>query len=347
MLGPSGFFLSAEPEDTPVFSKGLELIHSSENGFNELYRGSKEGRFFVYKALKPEYRGNVLYEKLLRKDFTIGFSLSHSNICQYYAMLNHPEIGHCIVMEWIDGCTLQKLIEKGGISKSLARKMICETCDALEYIHQKQIIHRDLKPENIMVTYNGNNVKVIDFGLSDTDSYNTFKAPAGTRAYASPELIAGENIDSRSDIWSLGVIIKETGTGFNHIAKHCLQRDRSKRYDSASTVKKAILGEDARKSKVATAVLIGIIGLGIAGMSATGVFSQKTKETSPVYVQETLHHTDTVPVMKPVIEELAPEDNAVEKAVTEKPAGTVPESKEELDATSLDNLFNQAAEQIL
>jgi hypothetical protein len=88
---------------------------------------------------------------------------------------------------------------------------------------------------------------------------------------------------------------------------------------------------------VATAVLIGIIGLGIAGMSATGVFSQKTKETSPVYVQETPHHTDTVPVTKPVIEELAPEDNAAEKAVTEKPAGTVPESKEELDATSLDN----------
>ena len=92
---------------------------------------------------------------------------------------------------------------------------------------------------------------------------------------------------------------------------------------------------------------LGIIGLGIAGMSAAGVFSQKTKETSPVYVQETLHHTDTVTVMKPVIEEIAPEDNAVEKAVTEKPAGTVPESKEELDATSLDNLFNQAAEQIL
>lgn len=88
---------------------------------------------------------------------------------------------------------------------------------------------------------------------------------------------------------------------------------------------------------MATAVLIGIIGLGIAGMSATGVFSQKTKETSPVYVLETLHHTDTIPVTKPIIEELAPEDNAVEKAVTEKPAGTVPESKEELDATSLDN----------
>lgn len=347
MLGPSGFFLSPDPEDTPVFMKGLELIHSSENGFNELYRASKEGRFFVYKALKSEFRGNVLYEKLLRKDFTIGFSLSHSNICQYYAMLNHPEIGHCIVMEWIDGCTLQDLIQKGGISKSLARKIICETCDALEYIHQKQIIHRDLKPENILVTYNGNNVKIIDFGLSVADSYNTFKAPAGTRAYAAPELIAGEQVDNRSDIWSLGVIIREIRTGFNHIAGHCLHRDRSKRYDSAATVKKAILGERARKSKVATAILIGISGLTIAGMTAAGIFPQDKEEITPVSMQENQIPTDTAALAPPVMEEPAQTETEDKKAVTEKTAGTGAEAKEELDASSLDDLFNQAAEQIL
>lgn len=56
-----------------------------------------------------------------------------------------------------------------------------QTCAALDYIHRRQIIHRDLKPENIMLTGNGGNVKLIDFGYSDTDSYAVLKQPAGTR----------------------------------------------------------------------------------------------------------------------------------------------------------------------
>ena len=181
MLGPSGFFLPAGAGNTDHDSNDLELIHSSEEGFNELYRICKNGRFFVYKALKAEFRGNNLYEDLLDKDFNIGFSLNHSGICQYYAKIAHPVIGNCIVMEWIDGCTLESLISKGKIEGKLAKKIICEICDALDYMHRKQVIHRDLKPENIIITHNGLNVKIIDFGLSDTDSYGTLNVPAGTR----------------------------------------------------------------------------------------------------------------------------------------------------------------------
>lgn len=226
MFGPSGFFLPNTSGDTKRDSYDLELIHTSENGFNELYRGCKNGRFFVYKALKKEYRGNNLYEELLKKDFNIGFSLSHIGICQYFGMIDFPTIGNCIIMEWIDGCTLESLIKEGQIDKPLAKKIICDLCDALEYIHRKQIIHRDLKPENIMVTNNGRNVKIIDFGLSDADSYNILKAPAGTKFYASPELIAGEPIDARSDLWSLGLIIKELSRSYGHIVSRCLQRDK-------------------------------------------------------------------------------------------------------------------------
>ena len=209
MFGPSGFFQSLGDSDTLASSGDLEIIHDSEEGFNILYRVSKNGRFFVYKALKPEYRGNPIYEDLLKKDFNIGFSLTHPGICQYYGMVNIPQVGNCIVMDWVDGYDLETLIGEGKISKSLSLKLIDELCDALQYMHRKQIIHRDLKPENILVTHNGNNIKIIDFGLSDTDSYNAFKTPAGTKIYASPELLAGEQIDSRSDIYSLGVLIGE------------------------------------------------------------------------------------------------------------------------------------------
>ena len=182
MLGPSGFFLPTEPGNTDNATNDIELIHISEDGFNELYRVCRKGRLFVYKALRKELRGNILYEELLDKDFNIGFSLNHSNICQYYAKITHPAIGNCIVMEWIDGCTLKELIYGGNLNARLSKKIICELCDALDYMHRKQVIHRDLKPENIMVTYNGQNVKIIDFGLSDADSYMAFKEPAGTRA---------------------------------------------------------------------------------------------------------------------------------------------------------------------
>ena len=268
MLGPSGFFLPSGPENADSASNDLELIHTSKDGFNELYRICKSGRFFVYKALKKEYRGNLMYEDLLTKDFNIGFSLTHPGLCQYFAKISHPEIGNCIVMEWIDGCTLEELISSGHIDKMLAEKIICEICDALGYMHRRQVIHRDLKPENILITHNGQNVKIIDFGLSDADSFAAFKAPAGTRIYASPELLAGESIDNRSDIWSLGVIIGETHAYYRNVAARCLLRDREKRLASAEDVKRAVLNEGARKLWKA---VLWVAVCGVAAALAAGV----------------------------------------------------------------------------
>jgi len=268
MLGPSGFFLPSGPESADTASSDLELIHTSKDGFNELYRICKSGRFFVYKSLKKEYRGNPMYEDLLTKDFNIGFSLTHPGLCQYFAKISHPEIGNCIVMEWIDGCTLEELISSSHIDKRLAEKIICQICDALGYMHRRQVIHRDLKPENILVTHNGQNVKIIDFGLSDADSFAAFKAPAGTRIYASPELLAGEPIDNRSDIWSLGVIIGETHAYYRNVAARCLLRDREKRLASAEEVKRAVLNEGARKLWKA---VLWVAVCGVAAALAAGV----------------------------------------------------------------------------
>lgn len=277
MLGPSGFFLPSGPENADTASNDLELIHTSKDGFNELYRVCKNGRFFVYKALKKEYRGNLMYEDLLSKDFNIGFSLTHPGLCQYFAKISHPEIGNCIVMEWIDGCTLEELIAAGNIDKPLAGKIICEICEALGYMHRRQVIHRDLKPENILVTHNGQNVKIIDFGLSDADSFAAFKAPAGTRIYASPELLAGESIDNRSDIWSLGVIIEEIHPYYKNVAVRCLLRDREKRLASAEEVKRAVLNEGARKlwKAVLWVAVCGVVAALAAGVIIKGFEPQQ------------------------------------------------------------------------
>ena len=340
MLGPSGFFIPNNIDTGSPESNALELIHTSADGFSELYRGIKNGRFFVYKSLKKEYRGQPLYEELLKKDFNIGFSLSHPGICQYFAMVNHPAIGNCIIMEWIDGISLEELLKRGTVDGALTKKIICEMCDALDYIHRKQTTHRDLKPENIMITNNGRNVKIIDFGLSDADSYNVLKAPAGTRIYASPELLSGRDVDLRTDIWSLGIIIGELTGRYGRICRKCMKRAKEDRYASAQEVKNAILSHSTRR--IAASLFSTMLCIGLAIMIWTFL---PDRDGQPVPdAEETVSQitavTDTVAVTpepaetKPAAKELAP------KSSTHN-------SKEDLDAASLDDLFNEAAGLIL
>ncbi|MGM9767420.1 MAG: serine/threonine-protein kinase [Candidatus Cryptobacteroides sp.] len=274
MYGPSGFFADI-PEDDSIVSGDLELFRDSPEGFTMLYRCQRSGRFFIYKSLKPGYRGIQTYEDLLRKDFEIGFSLQHPNICQYFAFVNLPGIGNSIVMEWIDGEDLgQFLAGHRDRSSAVTDRILAEICDALSYLHRKQVIHRDLKPENIMVTFNGLHPKLIDFGLSDTDSFAMLKVAAGTQYYASPELLAGDNVDSRTDIWSLGIIMQELGRRYRRVSAKCLKRNPADRYPNAESVAADIAGLGKGRGMwlgiaaalVALFVLAGFLGRDFLGI---------------------------------------------------------------------------------
>ena len=251
----SGFF------ETPTMAQHprqgmFELVSSSPESYCDIWRADKDGRFRIYKALKSEYAGDQVYERLLRKEFEIGYSLDHPNICEYYAFVNLPPLGNCIEMEWIDGCSLDSLLPRGTIGKTLAVKIISEICNALSYMHSKQVVHRDLKPSNIMLTYNGNNVKLIDFGLSDTDAHSVLKGSAGTQVYASPELISGKTVDFRSDIFSLGCVIDRLNPTYARVARKCCQRAPAKRFQSALDVKKAIERKPLAPFAVAAVALV-------------------------------------------------------------------------------------------
>ena len=219
----------------------------SSRGFNQLMKVKRQGRWFMLKGLAAEYRNQAVYLEMLKKEYELMVQLDHPNIAKAFAKEMNPEFGPCIVMEYIDGVTLDSFLATKP-SVAARKKVVEQLVDALEYIHSKQIIHRDLKPSNILITRNGNNVKIIDFGLSDADDYAILKQPAGTMKYAAPEqLQQGIKLDSRADIYAFGLILKEIFSHrYCHIAKKCSQKVREKRFANIEELKKAF----SRKSQI-------------------------------------------------------------------------------------------------
>lgn len=236
--------LSSEAFEASACFVQIELLHTSTTGYCDLYLAKRFGKRFILKTLKRQYADNPAYRELLKKEFEIGYPLSHPHIVQTLSFELIPELGHCIVLEYIDGLSLRSFLADGAADRRTIRKIVDELCDALQYIHTAQVIHRDLKPENILVTRNGSNVKVIDFGLSDSDSYAILKQPAGSKHYAAPEQTVAETVlDARADIYALGVILGELPFGnrrTRRVAARCCAMDREKRFENASEVRKAL-----------------------------------------------------------------------------------------------------------
>lgn len=300
-LSGNNAFLSSEFTEVIPF-------YSSKRGYSQLYKAKRMGKWFVLKGLKKEYAGSFLYQTLLKKEFEIGYQLSHPAVIQTINLEVVTPYGLCIVMEYIDGETLREYIEQRKLDRELAVKFIPELCDALSYIHEKQIVHRDLKPENILVTNNGRYIKLIDFGFSDADDYAILKEPAGTRSYAAPEqLEKNATLDGRADIYALGNIIREMNESLPSssrrlavIASRCMRKDRGKRYQSAGEIIKAL-----KKGKwnlvvfAAFLVLFMMVGAGLMyrpALFSTASIPLPGKDTIYIKAHDTLviRQTDTI-----------------------------------------------------
>ncbi len=221
----------------------FELIHNSKNGYSELYKAKRYGKWYVLKRLTDKEKDNPRYQSLLEKEFDIAIQLSHQNVVQTVTLEDIPQLGLCIVQEFIDGITWNDFFSKNNISKKETFRILGELCDALAYIHNKQIVHRDIKPNNILITRDGHHVKLIDFGLADKDDFDILKEPAGTTAFASPEQQKRNKIDNRSDIYALGKIIQDISYQsfkIKRITKKCLEENPEKRFSSALEVKKKL-----------------------------------------------------------------------------------------------------------
>ena len=216
----------------------------SSKGHNALFVATRFGRKYVLKALAEPYRESTPHIELLRKEFTIGVGVDHPNIVRLLDFGHMDSIGWYIQMEFIDGITLDQFLETNPPA-AIRRRIIEQLLDALSCLHERQIIHRDIKPSNILITRNGNTVKLIDFGVSDTDDYVTFKQPAGSMAYIAPEQLAGKTIDNRADIYAVGKIINLLFLHrYKHIVRICTRVKPAERYSSCAQVLQAIRRAD-------------------------------------------------------------------------------------------------------
>ena len=206
-------------------SSGEQLGHYKilsmigKGGMGEVYLGTdtRLGRSVAIKVSSREFN-----DRFEREAHAIS-TLNHPNICTLH------DVGpNYLVMEYIEGETLSKIIERGPLPLDKALSYAVQIVDALAAAHAKGVIHRDLKPGNIIITKNG--AKVLDFGLAKistekisaesaaniqtvTEPITRAGAVLGTLYYMSPEQVEGKETDERSDIFSFGVVFYEMITG--------------------------------------------------------------------------------------------------------------------------------------
>ncbi|HSG80663.1 MAG TPA: serine/threonine-protein kinase, partial [Gemmatimonadota bacterium] len=171
-------------------------------------------RKVALKFLPPHYSGDPEFKARFQHEAIAAASLNHPNIITVYDLGEH-EGRLFIVLELVEGQSLEGLIRSGGLTVAKTVEIILQVCDGLRVAHEAGIVHRDIKPANILIDRNGR-VKILDFGLAKSRRATTetrVGTTVGTIQYESPEQGRGEPVDQRSDLFSVGVLLYEMLTG--------------------------------------------------------------------------------------------------------------------------------------
>ena len=249
-------------------------------GMGEVYLASEArlNRRVALKILPPEFVADAERRARFEREARAVSALNHPNLVTIYDLGSLDGL-HFIAMEYVEGRTLRELAG-GHLKLKEILSVVAQAAEALAAAHRAGVVHRDVKPENIMVRADGY-VKVLDFGLAklleqpadgaDAPAETQAGAVMGTLAYMSPEQAAGEPLDARTDVWSLGVVLYELATGrkpfagsnrretvnailsdepqpateadpalppaLDHILLKALEKDRELRYQTASDLR--------------------------------------------------------------------------------------------------------------
>jgi len=223
--------VTLEGFSAPPLAEGQRIAHYQvvrklgQGGMGAVYKAidTNLDRSVALKVLLPDRRTLSLKERFIR-EAKAASALNHPNIVTIYEFGGENGLDF-IAMEYVDGFTLQELLERRQAPRETLLEYARQAAGAVAKAHSAGIVHRDLKPNNIMVRGDGM-VKVLDFGLAkhdptaeqDPDATHTLSltipgAIAGTPAYMSPEQVKGESVDRRTDVFSFGIILYEIACG--------------------------------------------------------------------------------------------------------------------------------------
>ena len=228
-----------------------------EGTVSRLFRVSRAGKYFIIKTAKD---GSSAQMELIRREYELSIALNHPYIVSVFTFEEATPVGAGIVMEYIDGVTLTEVLAQNP-SKKLRQRTVEQLLDAVAYLHRKGVVHNDLKPENILISRVDNTLKIIDFGLSDNDAYFLYKGLGCTLKYASPELLAHQQTDCRSDIYSLGLIARDIlGERHKRVWKKAISEQKEKRYANVEQMQKALTaGRNVALTGIVFLIVISVI----------------------------------------------------------------------------------------
>ena len=187
-----------------------------EGGMGVVYKAedTKLKRTVALKFLPPELTRDEETKARFVLEAQAASALDHPNVCTIHEIDEHQ--GRMfIVMGYVEGESLRQKIQRSKLKTKDVVELAIQIAEGLQAAHEKGIVHRDIKSDNVMVTRKGQ-AKIMDFGLAKLKGAGGLTktgSTVGTVAYMSPEQIQGEEVDHRSDIWSLGVVLYEMLTG--------------------------------------------------------------------------------------------------------------------------------------
>jgi two-component system LytT family response regulator len=252
----------------------VSLLGQGGMGAVYLADDTRLGRRVALKILPPEIAADPERMQRFVQEARLASALTHPNVATIYEIGRHQDLWF-LAMEYVEGSPLSDRIRQGPLKTPEIVAIGLEIADALDDAHSKGIVHRDIKPANLMLTPRGH-VKILDFGLAkqaassasqETQLMTSVGVVMGTIAYMSPEQALGREVDGRTDIFSLGVVLYEMATArvpfsganaqetmahllqsmpeaaarFNYdvpqeldrVIRKCLEKDSARRYQSA------------------------------------------------------------------------------------------------------------------
>ncbi|MGD8537942.1 MAG: protein kinase, partial [Candidatus Aminicenantes bacterium] len=270
-----------------------EIIEElGKGGMGRVYRveDTKLKQEVALKLIKPEISSDKKTIERFQNELKLARNIRHKNVCGMFD-LGEAEGARFITMEYVSGEDLKSFIRRAApLSTSRTVSIAKQVCEGLAEAHRIGVVHRDLKPSNIMIDKDGN-ARIMDFGIARSLKEKGITGAGvmiGTPEYMSPEQVEGKEIDQRTDIYSLGVILYEMVTGrvpfvgdtalsiavkhkterpkdpkdlnpqisedISHIIMTCLEKEKEKRYQSAGEVRSEL--ENIEKGLPTTAQIM-------------------------------------------------------------------------------------------